>query len=247
MIERFLKPFFSGVFFEPELAVSSRTFEFIFRAFALGDTALPGRGMGEIPAHLAARLPQDSIRTGCRVERLGDGEVRLALRGASERARPGDRHRGGGGGTAPRAGGRVGTDGGAWHHLRLFRGGAGPCPGTLSAAQRRGSGAESTACCVRATSRTTMPRRVAPWSRSIARVFWMIRRGWKRTCAANSRPGSVTRYGVGSAWRCIGYPRRCRWDPGPAGNLPWRRGAAARGAALGSAANTRPLPLSSGR
>lgn len=78
IIERFFKPFFSGVFFEPELAVSSRTFEFIFRAFALGDTALPARGMGEIPAQLAARLPQEGILTGCRVERLGDGEVRLA-------------------------------------------------------------------------------------------------------------------------------------------------------------------------
>lgn len=77
IIERFFKPFFSGVFFEPELAVSSRTFEFIFRAFALGDTALPARGMGEIPAQLAARLPREGIRTGCRVERLGDGEVRL--------------------------------------------------------------------------------------------------------------------------------------------------------------------------
>lgn len=66
------------VFFEPELAISSRTFEFIFRAFALGDTALPARGMGEIPAQLAARLPQDGIRTGCRVERLGDGMVLLA-------------------------------------------------------------------------------------------------------------------------------------------------------------------------
>ncbi len=35
IIERFFKPFFSGGVFEPELAVSSRTFEFIFRAFAL--------------------------------------------------------------------------------------------------------------------------------------------------------------------------------------------------------------------
>lgn len=34
--------------------------------------------MGEIPAQLVARLPQEGIRTGCRVERLGDGEVRLA-------------------------------------------------------------------------------------------------------------------------------------------------------------------------
>lgn len=77
MIERFFKPFFGGVFFEPELACSSRAFEFIFRAFALGDTALPARGMGEIPAQLAARLPPGAIRTGARVARLLDREVVL--------------------------------------------------------------------------------------------------------------------------------------------------------------------------
>lgn len=78
MIERFFKPFFSGVFFEPELACSSRAFEFVFRAFALGDTALPARGMEEIPSQLAARLPLGSIRTGTRVERLLDHQVLLA-------------------------------------------------------------------------------------------------------------------------------------------------------------------------
>lgn len=77
MIERFYKPFFSGVFFEPELDVSSRTFEFVFRAFALGDTALPARGMGEISAQLAARLPHGRVRLGRRVERVEDRQVIL--------------------------------------------------------------------------------------------------------------------------------------------------------------------------
>lgn len=77
MIERFFKPFFSGVFFEPDLTVSSRAFEFVFRAFALGDTALPAHGMGEIPAQLAARLPADRIRLGCRVERIADRQAVL--------------------------------------------------------------------------------------------------------------------------------------------------------------------------
>ena len=77
MLERFFKPFFSGVFFEPELACSGRAFAFVFRAFALGDTALPARGMGEIPVQLAARLPPASIRLGCRVERLEDRQVVL--------------------------------------------------------------------------------------------------------------------------------------------------------------------------
>ncbi len=78
MIERFFKPFFSGVFFEPELGMSSRAFEFVFRAFALGDTALPARGMGEIPAQLAARLPGETIRLGARVDRVMDRQVLLA-------------------------------------------------------------------------------------------------------------------------------------------------------------------------
>jgi phytoene dehydrogenase-like protein len=78
MIERFFKPFFAGVFFEPELQVSSRAFEFVFRAFALGDTALPARGMGEIPTQLALRLPADTIRLGTRAEYVRSGEVGLA-------------------------------------------------------------------------------------------------------------------------------------------------------------------------
>lgn len=77
MIDRFFKPFFSGVFFEPELEVSSHTLEFVFRAFALGDTSLPARGMGEIPAQLAARLLRRCIRLGAKVERIERAEVGL--------------------------------------------------------------------------------------------------------------------------------------------------------------------------
>ncbi|MCF8003744.1 MAG: FAD-dependent oxidoreductase [Chromatiaceae bacterium] len=70
IIQRFFKPFFAGVFFEPELDVSSRAFEFVFRAFALGDTALPAEGMAQIPLQLAQRLPPETIELGRKVERL---------------------------------------------------------------------------------------------------------------------------------------------------------------------------------
>lgn len=70
MIQRFFKPFFGGVFFEPELDVSSRAFEFVFRAFALGDTALPAAGMEQIPRQLAQQLPSETVQLGCKVERL---------------------------------------------------------------------------------------------------------------------------------------------------------------------------------
>jgi len=77
IIERFFKPFFAGVFFDPELDISSRAFEFVFRAFALGDTALPARGMGTIPAQLATKLPPESIRLQTRVRQLLERKVVL--------------------------------------------------------------------------------------------------------------------------------------------------------------------------
>ena len=64
IIRRFFIPFFAGVFFEPGLEVSSRTFEFIFRAFAAGDTALPARGMQAIPDQLSAALPEGTVELG---------------------------------------------------------------------------------------------------------------------------------------------------------------------------------------
>lgn len=82
IIERFFKPFFAGVFFEPELYVSSRSFEFVFRAFARGDTALPAQGMAQIPLQLQRRLPSDGIALEAPVARIGDASVVLENGGA---------------------------------------------------------------------------------------------------------------------------------------------------------------------
>ncbi len=78
MIERFFRPFFSGVFFDRELASSSRMFEFVFRMLAEGDTALPAGGIGAIPNQLAESLPEGSIRTEAPVARVEEGKVVLA-------------------------------------------------------------------------------------------------------------------------------------------------------------------------
>jgi phytoene dehydrogenase-like protein len=77
IVERFFRPFLAGVFFDPALSVSSRAFEFCFRAFAAGDTAVPATGMGAIPAQLLAALPADTLRTGARVTGLSEGGVTL--------------------------------------------------------------------------------------------------------------------------------------------------------------------------
>lgn len=82
-IDRFFRPFFGGVFFDRELLTSSRMFEFVFRMFSTGDTAVPARGMQRMPEQLAAGLPAGSIRLGTRVlgiEPAGSG-VRVALPG----------------------------------------------------------------------------------------------------------------------------------------------------------------------
>ncbi len=78
MIERFFRPFFSGVFFEKELASSSRMFEFVFRMLALGDTALPAGGIGAIPEQIASGLSPENLRLNARVEQVSATGVRLA-------------------------------------------------------------------------------------------------------------------------------------------------------------------------
>lgn len=77
-IDRFFRPFIGGVLLGRDLGASSRMFEAVFRAFSLGDTCLPARGMGAIPAQLAAALPAGTVRTGARVEEVGPASVRLA-------------------------------------------------------------------------------------------------------------------------------------------------------------------------
>ena len=42
-------------------------FDVMFRTLASSDAALPAKGMGAIPAQLAARLPASAIRVECRV------------------------------------------------------------------------------------------------------------------------------------------------------------------------------------
>jgi len=78
MIDRFFRPFLGGVFFNRELEISSRMFEFGFRMFSSGETALPARGMGAIPGQIASRLPADSLRLNSRVESIQDQSVILS-------------------------------------------------------------------------------------------------------------------------------------------------------------------------
>jgi phytoene dehydrogenase-like protein len=77
MIERFLRPWFGGIFLDRELETSSRMLEFVFRMFAEGRAALPAAGMQAIPDQLAAGLPTGTVRLGARVARVETGALFL--------------------------------------------------------------------------------------------------------------------------------------------------------------------------
>src|SRR5918995_693764 len=67
IVDRLFRPLFGGVLLDRELGTSSRMFEFVYRMFALGDVALPTRGMGAIGEQLAGGLPPGCVRLGQRV------------------------------------------------------------------------------------------------------------------------------------------------------------------------------------
>ena len=78
LIHRFFRPFIGGILLDGELKSSSRMFEFVFKMLSEGDTTLPAKGMGSIPAQLAEKLPAGSIRLNSHVDSLHESELTLA-------------------------------------------------------------------------------------------------------------------------------------------------------------------------
>ena len=77
MIDAFFRPFLGGILLDRDLQASSRMFEFVFRMFSKGATAIPATGMEAIPRQLAAGLPPSSIHLETRVARVEPGQVHL--------------------------------------------------------------------------------------------------------------------------------------------------------------------------
>lgn len=67
VVERFLRPFLSGVLGESALSTSAAFVRLLWRSFALGTIGVPDAGMGAFPAQLAAGLPDGVLRLGRRV------------------------------------------------------------------------------------------------------------------------------------------------------------------------------------
>jgi len=77
-IEKFFKPFFSGVFLENDLHTPADMFAFIFHMFSIGSTCLPEQGMRAIPLQLAGRLHDESIRLNTMVSCVEREKVTLS-------------------------------------------------------------------------------------------------------------------------------------------------------------------------
>ena len=70
VLEKFLRPFFAGVFLDNDLGTDSSILGYDLKKFALGRALLPARGMGEIPRQLADRLPVARQRYGITVSSI---------------------------------------------------------------------------------------------------------------------------------------------------------------------------------
>ena len=77
-VERFFRPFLSGVFLEDELETSERFFHLVWRSMVRGTLCLPGEGIGAVPRLLADALPAATVRLDTPVARLTDDGVELA-------------------------------------------------------------------------------------------------------------------------------------------------------------------------
>lgn len=70
MIQRFYKPFLSGIYLENQLTTSNRMFDFVMKMFSDGDVAIPALGMEEIPKQLVSQLPESSIQYYKKVSKI---------------------------------------------------------------------------------------------------------------------------------------------------------------------------------
>lgn len=77
IIERFFKPFFSGIFLEPNLSTSSRMFEFVYKMFGEGYATIPKLGIGEISKQLKSKLDRTTFMFNCEVESVTNEHISI--------------------------------------------------------------------------------------------------------------------------------------------------------------------------
>ena len=77
IIDRFFKPFFGGIFLEPDLETSSRQFRFIFKMFSEGEAVIPSGGINEVAQQLKDKLKNTDFRLNTQVLKVSPNNVHL--------------------------------------------------------------------------------------------------------------------------------------------------------------------------
>jgi phytoene dehydrogenase-like protein len=69
-MDSFARPFFGGIFLDRSLSVSASQLMFVFKMLGKGGTAIPAKGIEEIPRQLLRKLVPGAVRTFSRAEAL---------------------------------------------------------------------------------------------------------------------------------------------------------------------------------
>ena len=77
IIDRFFRPFFSGIFLETELRTSSRMFEFVYKMFGEGYATIPEQGIGAISKQLKKKLKTTQFQFGQEVKQVTNERITL--------------------------------------------------------------------------------------------------------------------------------------------------------------------------
>lgn len=77
-LQRFIRPFFGGVFLDRSLTADARLFRFYWKMLVVGATTVPEEGMQALPDQLAARLAPGTIRLETAVKAVQPDAVTLA-------------------------------------------------------------------------------------------------------------------------------------------------------------------------
>lgn len=86
-LDRFMRPFFAGIFLEKEMVTSVRMFGFVYKMLSQGQTALPAEGMGAIPAQIASDLAPGTLHLNAPVQeliRIGDRVTGIRLQDGTQ-------------------------------------------------------------------------------------------------------------------------------------------------------------------
>lgn len=78
IIGRFFRPFFAGIFLEPDLRTSSRMFEFVYKMFGEGYATIPSKGIGAISEQLKSKLSHTTFEFNTEVKEVNSAKLVLA-------------------------------------------------------------------------------------------------------------------------------------------------------------------------